>query len=909
MVAYLEKSIENADFAEIFWSTAKTKTVNNETRIHAKVEGKTIVISESSVRRHLQFDDEDGIACLTNTKIFENLQLMGYEKLYEKLTFYKPYFSPQWKYLIHTILQCLSSKLTAWNEFGTNIASAVICLDTNQKFNFSKLIFDGMIRNLDSSKKFLMYPRFLQLFLNKQIENLSEVNVVYDTPSHNKKIFTNMRRQEKDFSMTVTPLFSSMLAQQAAMGEGSGQPTDPQHTSTSVQPFNEEPITVPSSSQPKKTHRPRKAKRATEISQFSGHIPLVADEIVTKEREDRMEKAITTAFGLEAEQDSGNINRTQYMATLNEPCHQGTSSGSGLICQDTILGYAKAQTRFETVSKQSNDPPLSRLNTLGGGEDRLKLKEFMDLYTKLSDIVLDLETTKIAQAKKIANLKKRVKNLERKRKSRPPRMNLFKIGTSRRRSLGEANASKQGGNLKLGKQSLIFEDRDFDEEFDANMDEAIEQVYDANKDTVEEGEVQVPTADMEVNTASASVTTAGVSVSTTEPITTVIVNITTAEPSTPPTTTTTTVIKDEDLTISQTLMKMKSEKSKVRGMVMKEPSETATRPTIPPQQHDPKDKGKAQMQVELEEEERLAREREEDANIAEWDNAQAMMDADYKPAARIQKQEQEELTIKEKSRLFVELMDKRKKQFARLRAEEKRRKLLTKAQKRNQIFDEVQKAFDKTMSSIDSFVPVDSEVVKGSKDRAEGSETRAEGSSKRAGEDLQQESTKKQKMGDDKEKEELKQCFKIVLDDGDDVTIDATPFKMLKNFNREDLEALWRIVKARFKKIEPVNYMDIFLHINFKTMFEHHVEDNIWKNQQGLVKVLNWKLFDSCGVHCVIVQSIPYYLLVEKMYPLTKHTLHQMFNNVKLQVDYECEMAFDLLRLVKKQLKEGYIPE
>ncbi|GKF19534.1 hypothetical protein Tco_0068172, partial [Tanacetum coccineum] len=90
------------------------------------------------------------------------------------------------------------------------------------------------------------------------------------------------------------------------------------------------------------------------------------------------------------------------------------------------------------------------------------------------------------------------------------------------------------------------------------------------------------------------------------------------------------------------------------------------------------------------------------------------------------------------------------------------------------------------------------------------------------------------------------------------------------------------IVKARFKKTEPVNYMDNFLLLNLKTMFEHHVED---------------------------VQSIPYYLLVEKMYQLTKHTLHQMFNDVKLQVDYECEMTFELPRLVKKQLKEGYVPK
>ncbi|GKB66760.1 hypothetical protein Tco_0928172 [Tanacetum coccineum] len=154
-------------------------------------------------------------------------------------------------------------------------------------------------------------------------------------------------------------------------------------------------------------------------------------------------------------------------------------------------------------------------------------------------------------------------------------------------------------------------------------------------------------------------------------------------------------------------------------------------------------------------------------------------------------------------------------------------------------------------------------------------------------------------------KEGKKSSFQIIRADGNSQMY-LTFGKMLKNFDREDLEVLWSIVKARFKKTEPVNYMDTFLHLNLKTMFEHHLEDNVWKNQQGLVKVLNWKLYDSCGVHCVTMQNILYYLLVEKMYPLTKHTLHQMFNDVKLQVDYECEMAFELLRLVKKQLKEGY---
>ncbi|GJU79411.1 hypothetical protein Tco_1281776 [Tanacetum coccineum] len=133
-----------------------------------------------------------------------------------------------------------------------------------------------------------------------------------------------------------------------------------------------------------------KAKRTTEISQSSGPIPLVADETVIKEWEDRMERAATTASSLEAEQDSGNINRTQSMATLNESFPQGTDSGSGPRCQDTILGGAEAQIRFEAASKQSNDPPLSRVNTLGSGEDNMKLKELMEFCTKLSVRAFDL---------------------------------------------------------------------------------------------------------------------------------------------------------------------------------------------------------------------------------------------------------------------------------------------------------------------------------------------------------------------------------------------------------------------------------------------------------------------------------------------------------------------------------------
>ncbi|GJV85523.1 hypothetical protein Tco_1525421 [Tanacetum coccineum] len=179
MVAFLTKTEGNDDFADIvdflnassirysltvnptvyvsnikqFWSTAKTKTANNETQIYAKVAGKSVVVTESSVRSDLQFNDEDGATCLTTVEIFENLALMGYERDSDKLSFEKALFSPHWKYLIHTILHCLSSKSTAWNEFSTNVASAVICLAKGQKFNFSKLIFDEQLFDIPSSSQ------------------------------------------------------------------------------------------------------------------------------------------------------------------------------------------------------------------------------------------------------------------------------------------------------------------------------------------------------------------------------------------------------------------------------------------------------------------------------------------------------------------------------------------------------------------------------------------------------------------------------------------------------------------------------------------------------------------------------------------------------------------------------------
>ncbi|GJW85166.1 putative ribonuclease H-like domain-containing protein [Tanacetum coccineum] len=211
-----------------FWNTVSSQTVNDEKQIHATVDSKTVVVTEALIRSSLLLNDADGTACLTNKAIFQNLALMG-------------------------------SNSTSWNKFSTNIASAVICLATNQKFNFSKLIFDGMLRNLDNPKrKFLMYLRFLIVFLNNQIELGEPFNDVYITPAHTLKVFSNMSRKGLKFLGRITPLFPNMLAfAEVEEGEGSEQPTEPQPTPSPTQPsVGDQPHVPESSSGSDNTHSP-----------------------------------------------------------------------------------------------------------------------------------------------------------------------------------------------------------------------------------------------------------------------------------------------------------------------------------------------------------------------------------------------------------------------------------------------------------------------------------------------------------------------------------------------------------------------------------------------------------------------------------------------------------------------------
>ncbi|GJT37603.1 putative ribonuclease H-like domain-containing protein [Tanacetum coccineum] len=157
-------------------------------------------------------------------------------------------------FMIHTITQSLSAKTTAWNEFSSTMASLIICLATNRKFNLSKYIFDAMVKHLDGGVKFLLYPCFLQVFINQHLRDMSHHKKTFVNPFHPKKIFANMKREGKDFSGRVTPLFDSMLVQASEeVGEDSIPPID----STQISIINQ-PST---SSQPKKKQKSRRKQR------------------------------------------------------------------------------------------------------------------------------------------------------------------------------------------------------------------------------------------------------------------------------------------------------------------------------------------------------------------------------------------------------------------------------------------------------------------------------------------------------------------------------------------------------------------------------------------------------------------------------------------------------------------------
>ncbi|GJY71623.1 hypothetical protein Tco_0475326 [Tanacetum coccineum] len=480
-------------------------------------------------------------------------------------------------------------------------------------------------------------------------------------------------------------------------------------------------------------------------------------------------------------------------------------------------------------------------NTLRSDEDRLKLNELMELCTTLQTRVLDLEKTKTSQHNEIPILKRRIKKLEKKRSSRTHKLKrLYKVGLSVK---VESSGNEENLGEDASKQGRRINAIDADEDITlVNVqDDADNEMFDVNALNGEE----VFFAGKNENVVEEVVDAAQVS-----------------------TAATTITITTEELTLTQVLEALKTSKPKVKGVVIQE---------------------------------------------------LAKIDANNQLTVRWQAQEQEELSDAEKATLFQQLLEKRRKHFAAKRAEEKINKPPTQAQQRNIMCT--------YLKNIEGY------KLKDLKSKGAGGRKRKK-SRRRA--DTRE--FKEAKGEDNKEIVELKQCMEIIPGE-EEVTIDAIHLavkslrivdwkihkegkksyyqiiradgksqmymifsQMIKSFDLEDLEDLYKLVKARYGSTRPVESMDSLLWNDIKIMFEPHVEDEVWKLQNGY-KVLEWKLYDSCGVHFLRMQSMQIYMLVEKKYPLTPPTLSMMLEK-KLQIDYESEMAYQLCKLIMKQLKK-----
>ncbi|GJX60389.1 hypothetical protein Tco_0291779 [Tanacetum coccineum] len=533
------------------------------------------------------------------------------------------------------------------------------------------------------------------------------------------------------------------------------------------------PTFVQPSPPPQKTLKPRKPKRKdTQTPQLSDPTNIVADEVVHKELGDRLVRPATTASSLEV----------------------------------VVLGAKKPW-----------------------GIQLLKLGLRMYLHNPMihcSQEVLDLEQIKTTKQNEITSLKRRVEKLEHKKRSRTHGLKrLYKVGlTIRVESSGDEeilgeDASKQGRRI-----NDIDEDEEItlvsvQDDADAEMfDMALKSVKPkVKRDVIEEPSVPVSAVIASTKVSAATTTTA---------------------------------------TIPTPRKRIKLSKKEQ----LKSDEEEAKR-----------------LQVEFDEEERLAKEKDE-ANIAlteEWDDIQAKIEADHELAQRLQAEEQEEFSVEEKAKLFQQLLEQRSKNFAAKSVEEKRNKPPTQAQQRkimctylknvegkklkdlkNKSFDSIQKMFDKAFKRVNTFVDFRTNLV--------------EGSSKIEGEELEQESTKKQKVDEDKDTSELQSLMEVILDK-EEVTNDAIPLavkspkivdwkihkegkksyyqiiradgkfkaymffiQMLKSFDREDLEDLYKLVKARYGSTRLVENMDYLLWNDMKIMFEPHVEDEVWKLQHNI---------------------------------------------------------------------------
>ncbi|KAI3819151.1 hypothetical protein L1987_12976 [Smallanthus sonchifolius] len=407
---------------EDFWSTAVYSTEQGIPQIKAKVDGKDITISEATLRKYLKLQDEGAAISYSKDEYMRTFVSIGYTGNQTEYTIEKALMGPPWKYLCHTLLQCISQKRSGWHQVRSALASVFHGMVTSLGFKFAHLIFEGLRYNLQEGAKqqFFMYPRFLQEVFNQELKELSKHARIYIMLGHKNNIFQSMRTVSKKFSGVNIPLLYTMLNIQSTPGDSSAIPADTDPTPSTSHPEQQsaspfEPLCIllrmhrkrgkrtPSSLASKAQTKPNSPHSE---SQYSDDVPSPTTPIsevlidlasntlnpssstlkVHSRSYERMdvEEAVTTAGPSNDQGDSDNIAKTSTTATHSEDDSLETPLTERNPRRQETMGDGDAEAKPKAPSGSKDSTTVD--------EDRLKLHN-LELTARVA--MLEAEVSKL----------------------------------------------------------------------------------------------------------------------------------------------------------------------------------------------------------------------------------------------------------------------------------------------------------------------------------------------------------------------------------------------------------------------------------------------------------------------------------------------------------------------------------
>ncbi|GJZ84954.1 hypothetical protein Tco_0650293 [Tanacetum coccineum] len=796
---------------------------------------------------------------LPNADLFEGMGQIGYPTD-GTFTFWKSFFTPQWRFLVHHLLHCISSKSGGWDQFGSNIATALICLSTGRVYNFSKLIFDGMMANLKSKKKFLMYPRFLQMILNIQTENKH----LYLTVSLTKKIFRNMKR---GFQGAPRPLLPSMLlvatnpnARQEHAAQAQSQPSSssPQVPPPPITTPTPPPITTPTPP-PITTPTPPPIPTPTPPPQIPETEPTL-DEHIYEEQ---------------------------------SPVHHHFSPSQ---------------------EQASSQVPMDDL-----------LQAVPKLISRIDSLEMDLKETKLTMGNAIVKLVKKVKKLEGFMKRR----NL--VLTDSEEEEPEAQGRKSEDDpLDSSVQGLVTppttkvntSGEEQVEEISPNTLEAAKLLSSAEQvntaSGVNTGSIKHSTGDEQLSTGDEKVSTVGQDKGQREGKAPMISEETPKKSKEQ--------ILQEEASLAEAIRLDSLQKEEEAKQIHLD-SLLAQRIAEEEELTEQQKKRKAQVQFEAQhytnEDWDLIRAKIE----ANAELSKSMLGSELQGEDFAKKMVD---LVNQRKKYFAEERAKAKRNKPMTQSQLKTYMMnylknqgtWKLSQLKKLSFEEVKEEFDKLVKQVESFAPISFEATKASLKRFgeelqtktpkrlkddKDVEAKDDEPTKKSGRRKQMarkgmhtsvdknDSEDSDDVGEQEEsttgtetpinpvpvamktpsvatykiiKQGEKGVYQIVREDGTDIVY-INFGAMLKSISRDDLTELYRIVMNRYGMDGPEDKLEKGFWKCLRIMFEEPLStDSIW-SELGQQKIISWRYYDTCRVHCLNLESMEVYMLSERKYPLS----------------------------------------